>query len=260
VKVLVTFALENEFAPWRAIREFRAGKWGDADVRFAKIGNAEVGVLITGMGPSRARSETSKVSWGEYDSLNFCVSAGLAAALRPEYHVGQVLAARRVCAEIPPEDLESRALESSQALISFASECGAAVVSRFYCTPRVIGRAEEKKHLGASADAVEMESFGVLLQARVFGVPAVAIRAVSDTADEDLPLDFNRTLTPEGRVSVPRLLGQLAGRPQALPGLIKLGRQSKQAAQSLCQFLDRYILKVAETARPLESRLSAVSR
>jgi nucleoside phosphorylase len=259
VKVLVTLALENEFTPWRSTRKFWAGMWGAAEMSLTSIGHAEVGVLITGMGPSRARSEVAKVAWGGFDALNFCVSAGLAGALRPDYHVGQVLAARAVVAEVPPEDSGGDPLRSSEALISYASECGATVVGQFYSAPRVVGRAGEKKHLGNRADAVEMESFGVLRQAREFGVPAVAIRAISDVADENLPLDFNPALTPEGRMSVPRVIGQLALRPQALPGLLRLGRQSKQAARSLCEFLDGYILKVAETARPLESKVSVAS-
>ena len=31
MRILVTFALENEFAPWRAMRKFRAEEWGPAD-------------------------------------------------------------------------------------------------------------------------------------------------------------------------------------------------------------------------------------
>jgi adenosylhomocysteine nucleosidase len=192
--------------------------------------------------------------------VNFCISAGTAGALRPDYRVGQVLAARNVFAKMLPSDTAAQSLDSSEPLVSFASECGATVVDRFYSTPRVVGRAEEKRYLGGQADAVEMESFGVLQQAREFGVPAIAIRAVSDAAGEDLPLDFNPALTPEGRLSVPSILGQLVLRPRALPGLIRLGWQSKQASQSLCQFLDRYISKVAETARPLESGVSAGSQ
>ncbi len=46
-----------------------------------------------------------------------------------------------------------------------------------------------------TADAVEMESFAVLSRARANGVPGIAIRAVSDTVDEDLPLGMNEVFT-----------------------------------------------------------------
>src|ERR1700733_9010028 len=94
MKILVTFALENEFAPWRAMREFRAGKWADADLYGARIGSAEVGVILTGAGPKQAHLKAAKILGSDPDSINLCVSSGLAGALKINYSVGQVLAAR----------------------------------------------------------------------------------------------------------------------------------------------------------------------
>jgi adenosylhomocysteine nucleosidase len=88
---------------------------------------------------------------------------------------------------------------------------------------------------------VEMESFELLRAASARGIPAVAVRAISDTVDEDLPLDMNQVFTEAGQVSIPRVLGQVARRPQALPGLVRLGRQSQDAAESLARFLDAYL-------------------
>jgi adenosylhomocysteine nucleosidase len=253
VRVLVTFALENEFAPWRALRKFRRSTWGGAEVYRAEIGAAEVGVLLTGVGARQATLEMSKRAWSESDSVEFCISSGLAGALRPEYQIGQVLAARTIETERASANAASRVLESSAPLISFAEECGAIVADRFYSAERVVSRAEEKHHLGASADAVEMESFQVLSSARRNGVPGVAIRAISDTADDDLPLDMNEVFTDGGKVSIPRILGQVVLHPRAIPELVKLGQKSKRAAESLAIFLDRYIFEFSERARTLES-------
>ena len=85
-------------------------------------------------------------------------------------------------------------MQSSAPLITFARKCGATVVERFFSAVRVVGRAEEKRHLGAHSDAVEMESFEVLFGVGRIGIPAIAIRVISDTVDEDLPLDMNRDL------------------------------------------------------------------
>ena len=70
----------------------------------------------------------------------------------------------------------------------------------------MISTAEEKRYLGESADAVEMESFEVLRAAAASGVPAVAIRAISDLAGEDLPLGMNGIFTDEGQVSISRVV------------------------------------------------------
>jgi adenosylhomocysteine nucleosidase len=253
VRVLVTFALENEFAPWRALRKFRRAKWDAADVFRTEIGGADVNVLLTGVGARQASLAMAKIAWGEPDTVEFCVSAGVAGALRPQYQIGQILVARSVVAERAPDGSSGRVFEASAPLISFAEDCGATPANRFYSAERVISRAEEKEHLGASADAVEMESFAVLSRARANGVPGAAIRSVSDTVDEDLPLDMNGVFTESGEVSIPRVLGQVAMRPQAIPKLVKLGHNSKLAAESLAAFLDRYIRELSKRASALEA-------
>jgi adenosylhomocysteine nucleosidase len=254
MKILVTFALENEFAPWRAMREFRASKWGDADVFRAQIGAAEVGVILTGAGPKQAHLETSKILGSDPDSINLCVSSGLAGALKPEYLVGQVLAARSVRTEGELPDPSSNPQSSSAPLLSFAAECGATAVDQFYSAQRVVGRAEEKRHLGEHSDAVEMESFEVLLESAAYGVPAIAIRAVSDTVNDELPLDMNRIFTDEGQVSIPRVLGQVALHPTSVPDLVRLGQNSKAAAEALARFLDKFVATVADRFQTLEKR------
>lgn len=258
MKVLVTFALEAEFAPWRNIREFRRDNWGAARACVAEIGGAEVGVILTGVGPKQAAFAASQALEAERDSLKFCVSSGLAGALRPEYRIGQVLAARGAFSEKLHREPPERFVECSAPLVSVAEELGATVAGGFYTAGRVIFRPDEKRHLAHTADAVEMESFEVLREAAARGVPSVAIRAISDVADEELPLDLNRVFDDEGRVSFPRVMGQVARHPKALPGLIRLGQRSRRAAGSLAKFLDRYVMFVAERVRNLETQVTAV--
>ena len=158
MKILVTFALETEFAPWRTLREFRSASYGTADAYVADIYGAELAVILTGAGPRQAAKQASKAIRAESDSLSACISSGLAGALRPEYSVGQVLAAHSVFSEDPPEDQGSQVLPSSEALISFAADQGAKVVDRFHTAARVIARAEEKYQLGVSAGSCRQRS------------------------------------------------------------------------------------------------------
>ena len=260
MKVLITFALEGEFAPWRAIREFRSEDWGPARVYVSTIGGAEIGVILTGVGPKQAALQTSRAIRSECDALSFCISSGLAGALRPEYRIGEVLVTRSVLAEVPRADLESQLLPSSEPLVSFAAECGATVVETFHTAERAVARVEEKRHLGRTSDAVEMESFEVFREAAACGIPAVAIRAVSDGLDEDLPLDMNQLFTDEGQLSISRVMGQVALHPRSIPGLVKLRQNSKQAAESLARFLDRYVATVVERTRVLEPKATAATR
>jgi adenosylhomocysteine nucleosidase len=254
LKILVTFALENEFAPWRGMHNFRREKWGAADAYLSEINGAQVGVVLTGFGPRQARLTASEIMQSEPESIDCCVSSGLAGGLRPEYPIGQVLAARSVYSENLREDGESQVLESSSALVSFAAETGATVVDRFYSSGHVVATVEEKKHLGASADAVEMESFEVMREMQARGIPSVAIRSISDTAEENLPLDMSQVFTDEGQVSIPRVLGQVVRKPQSLPGLVRLGKNSQAAAESLARFLDSYVTALAGKMALLETK------
>lgn len=259
MKILVTFALENEFAPWHAMRKFRPGKWGEADVYRAEVGYAEVGVVLTGAGPKQAHLEAAKVLGSDPEAINLCVSSGLAGALKSEYQVGQVLAARSIRTEAELTDPSNNPLESSAPLLSFAAECGATVVERFYSAVRVVGKSDEKRHLGEHSDAVEMESFEILLESAAYGIPAIAIRAISDSVHDELPLDMNRIFTDEGQVSIPRVLGQVALHPTSVPDLVRLGQNSKIAAESLARFLDKYITTVSQRFQTLERRAGAAA-
>jgi adenosylhomocysteine nucleosidase len=255
MKALITFALANEFAPWREGHAFRPENMGRGAIFVAQIGAVEVTALITGVGPDRARAAVAAFIEGESEAIDLCISSGFAGALKPAYPVGTVLAARTVSQQ---SGLNESACESHPLLLTAAVESGATLVDCFCTASRAVTTAAEKHRLSAQADAVEMEGFEVMRAAEKCGVPSVAIRAVSDGADEDLPLDVN-SLLAGGQVSVPRVIGQIARRPQSLPGLVRLGRQSRMAAQSLAQFLDRYLVALGSGAHRLPGTLAVTA-
>lgn len=252
MQIVVTFALENEFGPWRGLRKFRATRQGDVQTYVTEIAGSEVGVLLTGIGSSVAKRKVAGRLHGDSDSVVCCISSGFAGGLRPEYRIGDVLAAHSVSGGFPMENEQGKMLASSGALVSLASECGAVPVETFYTARQIVSRAEEKKWLGERADAVEMESFEVLREARREGIPAVAVRAVSDIASQDLPLDMGSVITDDGQVSMPRVLAQVAKRPQLTSELVRLAQDSHRAATALCNFLDCYVSKLAESLHSLE--------
>ncbi|MGA7921086.1 MAG: hypothetical protein WCA38_15600 [Candidatus Acidiferrales bacterium] len=252
MKILLTFALENEFAPWRAMRDFRVAEFGQLTTHWTSIAGAAVVVVLTGAGPKQARTAMTKIM-KEQEGINLCVSSGLAGALAASLRVGQVVAARSVLAESEVEADDRNLLLSSGPLVAFAQEAGATAVHRFYSADRVITRSEEKKHLGLHSDAVEMESFKVMFAAAEQGIPAIAIRSISDTADEDLPWDIDRIFTDEGQISMPRVLGEVLRHPGSVSSLVRLGQNSKTAATSLAHFLDGYIKLISQRYNKLEA-------
>lgn len=240
MKILVTFAVEAEFAPWRKLRQFSQANLGEIQAYSGQMKDAELIVLLTGVGGRRAWAEATKVIWD--GNVDVCISSGLAGALREKHHPGDVLAAKEVHAtnwkKVIPSDAD---------LLEIASACGAKVAHAFYSVDRVLVRSSEKSDLGAKADAVEMESGDIMLEAVAFGAKVIAIRAISDAVEEDLPLDFNRVMSESGEVSITKILTQAAAHPGSIPALIRFGRQSRNAAEKLAIVLDACIQRLVLT-------------
>ena len=100
---------------------------------------------------------------------------------------------------------------------------------------RVANTAAEKLDLAVKTGAaiIEMEAAGVAASAAEQGLPFFCVRAVSDTASEDLPLDFNRFRDLQGRFSRGRIAAACMLRPWLAPGLIRFDSQCRRAADRL---------------------------
>jgi adenosylhomocysteine nucleosidase len=90
-----------------------------------------------------------------------------------------------------------------------------------------------------------MESFAILTTARSRKVPAVAIRVISDSFDRDLPVDIDTLVDEQGNVRIGGVVRYVAKHPLVVPALVRLGRESKTAAEALAHFLEAYIKKLS---------------
>ena len=248
MRILVTFAVEAEFAPWRKRRHFSPVQLGDLKTYGAEIEGASIVVMLTGMGGTRAGSKVLGIQMIATETGRFfdvCVSAGLAGALKPEIRAGEIVVARNVRTRTVHADLQKITVSCDAALIELTKMCGARELSAFYEEDHIVITAAEKLKLSSSADAVDMESFDVISECLVWGTRGVAVRAISDAAEDDLPLDFNLAVTNDGDVSFRRILGEVLQRPRSVPGLVRFGRQSRRAAESLGNFLDTFVSEIA---------------
>jgi adenosylhomocysteine nucleosidase len=243
LRILVTFALENEFAPWRKIRDFRKRNGERISSIIANIEGAEAIVALTGAGPAHARRVMEEVLEPDARNFELCVSAGLCGALSPEYEVGQIVVAKSAFLAT-----ERREIRSDEELLRFACDLGARPARRFCTVDRVLVTKNEKSQFAEIGEIVEMESFVVMELAAAAGIPTVAIRAVSDVADEDLPLDMNQIFSSRGTVSMRRVAGEIARHPASITGLARLGTQSRNAAERLARFLDGYLSALVRNA------------
>jgi adenosylhomocysteine nucleosidase len=183
--------------------------------------NGRAVVLVAnGPGPKLAAraAEVAK----EREELTGLVSTGFCGALDPELRVGDIFIATCV-------------LPSAPCVQSLASARGSVKTGKLLSIDRVASTAAEKAELRQTgADAVEMEAACVAQKAIEYNLPFYCVRVVTDTAHENLPLDFNLMRDSSGRFSTMKIL---AAGFRALPGLLKLNKRSKAAAQALGDFL-----------------------
>lgn len=207
--VLVCFAVPQEAGPF--LKSLRARQ--------------DVSVVITGMGARQAdrsiRAALDRFAPGRV------FSCGFAGALDPKLKVGEVL-------------FESATLSHPwQTKLRSAG----ARPAKFFCAEQVATTAKEKFSLRTrtGADGVEMESGVIGEVCRARGVECLTLRAISDAAHEDLPLDFNALMTPQDNLSFSRLAWAILKAPQKIPALMRLGRNSAQAAEQLSRVLNAVV-------------------
>jgi len=104
--------------------------------------------------------------------------------------------------------------------------------------PTVAKTAGMKRWLGdkVGATAVDMESFAVGQAAEGAGLPYLAVRAIVDASDVDLPdILLQVGQAPAGNRLIP-ILRHLSRRPDRLPQLLRIGGAARRARGSIASF------------------------
>jgi adenosylhomocysteine nucleosidase len=224
-RTLLFFAMPSEASPF--LRELRRlGRTstptplpsGVAGGRRYRVGDLEV--WVTGVGPANAVAIGTLAL--EAVRPERVVTAGIGGALRPGMKVGDVVHDAE-----EPTGLAAR-------LSDLGSRAGLCALSQ-----TVVVTAAQKAALFRStgADIVDMESGAIRELCRRRSIPSATVRSVSDQAEDDLPLDFNRVYTSTMTLSPTRLAWEILRRPTAIPGLIRLGRHAADASERLAGIL-----------------------
>lgn len=140
--------------------------------------------------------------------------AGLAGALDPSLKVGDVIVDD--CANLLPATIPFRR-------------------GTIHTANQIVATPAQKAELFArtGAAAVDMESDAARQYAQASGVPLIAVRAISDTADETLDPAVIGLVDELGRVKPAMLTATLLRRPGLIPYLNRLGKNSRFAANQL---------------------------
>lgn len=217
--VLTCFAMKEEAAPFRKIA---AGKSG-------------VAILIVGIG--RQNAEKAVREYLAANSPEVVFTCGFAGGLNPDLKLGEVVFSAQNGTDGMNGTDETYAGCDKKLIVA-----GARPV-RFFCAGRIATTITEKKKLRAEtgADAVEMESAAIHAVCRERGIPCVTVRVISDTASEDLPLDFNTLAKPDKSLDYSKLMLALAKSPRKMGALMELQKKTSFAAERLAAVLGKVI-------------------
>jgi adenosylhomocysteine nucleosidase len=249
---MVSLAVEAELAPWRQIRRFRQVQLGPSYVHQARIGNIETLVILVGVGARKAEAVTALAT--QYVP-QVGIVAGVAAGLKPELRPGDIVVAESVW-----NVHQTETVRSDPRLFECAVECGAKPVRRLLSLERIVRTVEGKSRLVHAGDAAEMETLTVMQRLSHQLVPAVAVRAIADRAEHDVPPDFEVTLDHLGQIRHGRLFLQLVRQPLKLVSFVRFGLSGRRATISLARYLDRFVERLAAHKIVRDPSLVAITR
>jgi adenosylhomocysteine nucleosidase len=158
------------------------------------------------------------------------VSIGFAGALTGPLHVGDVVVADRV--------LDVR----TGAKFDCGSEPWPIAGARrgaLLCSAEVITAAAEKRALAEkwTALAVDMESAGVAHAAAERGIEFAAVKAITDTSDQSIAIDFARCRSDDKGFSLRKIVAEGIRRPHGIRDLWMLATAARVAARALAVVL-----------------------
>jgi hypothetical protein len=248
-KVLIAFAMKQEFAPWRRRHRFFTVENLACPVLLTRIGLTEVYVTLAGAGATNA-SRINELASDIGPSL--AIVTGVAAGLKPDWRPGDILVAESV------SGLDRKVeITADPALVRLALECGARPAPTLITLPRIVRTVEEKMGLAVRADAADMDSLPLMRQWVAQGIPSLALRVILDPVEMPMVCDFESAMDGEGQVRITSILAQLARHPRLLSDFLQLARQSRYVLHILAHYLDGFLEQLDSQAAGLGTGGSA---
>jgi adenosylhomocysteine nucleosidase len=215
--MLVCFALKEEAAPFRKIA----------------VRRPDISTLIVGIG--RQNAEKSVRGYFAANSPGLILTCGFAGGLNPDLKLGDVVFEIRSQKDKMADEIGGTWVAAFQNKLLAAG----AKPASFFCADRIATTVAEKEALRVEtgADVVEMESAAIHDVCRTQGIPCATVRVISDTAREDLPLDFNALAKPDKSLDFGKLAWAIARSPGKISALMELQKKTSFAARQLASVL-----------------------
>jgi hypothetical protein len=143
---------------------------------------------------------------------------------------------------LPDGGIVPTSRKHARALSSLAKAAGLPTIGGTLAGVRVpVTSAAQKRTLGKRSDAVavDMESHVLAEFALARDLPLIAIRAIADPADMDIPAGLPDLVTPDGRIRIARSAYRLAQGNLPVRSIWRTYRCSRAAMSSLQHLMRR---------------------
>jgi adenosylhomocysteine nucleosidase len=165
--------------------------------------------------------------------VNSLVSFGFAGGLDPALRPGEVVIPASVLFDGRDYATEPRLANLFGGMTGHRLVAGLAVA--------IDSSSKRQLHVTTQAHAIDLESGSVARVAEDHGLPFAVVRAISDTADSDLPPAALLALDRLGSIDLMQVLASLLRQPAQLPALLRLASDAARARRALVRLSERHL-------------------
>ena len=206
---------------------------------FWLVGNIELIVEVSGIGREQCALAVENLI---DNGANWVVSAGFAAALDERARIGDVLVADRILL-----DEQSEPLICNAGLLTAIPPSGKLGYniwrSDLVTCDRIVCRVQDKTDIykKTGAAAIDMESYAAACVCKRKDIPFAAIKAISDTSNQNLPYELSTLAFLNSRINQ---VAFILVRPHLWINLWQLRNNAQHAADNLGDVIGMMLLRL----------------
>lgn len=232
IDCLFISALREEIAPLEAeIAAFETNA-SRPSLRHYNCNGISVGIVVSGVGGVAAIRALEQLLKALHPRV--AIIAGWAGSLTPQLSIHQLVLLTRIHHETLSDSRELLSLLWMQRILDCLPTSFEIETCEGITTDHIVCRRTEKEHLyhHYGASIVEMETYYIAQLLSHTSIPVVAIRVVSDAADESIGLELDKI--PRNKLL---RTAYFASHPTEYHRLIALKKMLGQSAKTLCKCL-----------------------
>ncbi len=229
----------------RRLGTYRKEQAGRFPVYLFRLDGRHVTLIQSGMGTEKAAAATEELI--AFAKPGVLISAGLGGGVRQGLAIGDVVIAGQSLALSEGVISDAGALENGRYLRamqeSFSHRPFRIADGTTITSGRIVPKGTARQLIAKEVmnPVLDMETCAVAQTACRNGIPLVAVRAISDAAEEELLFSLDEITDRDLKVRIGKVLIAIAKKPRILPQLLRLAKNAKLAGNNLALVLEKLV-------------------